>query len=97
MAGSWRRLHNEELHAFYMSPNISIVMKSRMRLTKHVACMGEIRNMYKILFGKPEGMRPLKRHRCTCEDNNRMDFREMGWEGVDRFIWLRIGTNGGLL
>jgi hypothetical protein len=44
--------------------------------------MGE-RNFYSILIGKPEGKRPLERTRYRWEDNIRMDFREIGYEGVD--------------
>jgi hypothetical protein len=45
-----RRLHNEELHNLYASPNIIRVIKSRrMRWAGNVACVGEMRNLYKIL------------------------------------------------
>jgi hypothetical protein len=59
--------------------------------------MGEVRGAYNILVGRPEGRRSLGRPRCRWEDNIKMDLREMGlgmWIG---FIWLRIGTGGGLL
>jgi len=42
-----------------------------------------MRNVYKILIGKPEGKRPLQRPRHRWEDNIRMALRETGWEGVD--------------
>jgi hypothetical protein len=37
-----------------------------------------MRNVYRILVGKPEGKRPLGRLRCRSEDNIRMDLREIG-------------------
>jgi hypothetical protein len=47
--------------------------------------MEEMRNSYSIVVGKPEGKRPLGRPRHRWDDNMRMDLRELGWEGVDRF------------
>ena len=48
----WRRLHNEELHSLYRSPNIAKVIKSRrLRWADHVARMEEVRIAFKILTG----------------------------------------------
>jgi hypothetical protein len=44
--------------------------------------MGEKRNAYGILVGKPEGKRPLGRPRCRWVDNIKMDLVEIGWDGV---------------
>jgi hypothetical protein len=49
--------------------------------------MGEERNMYRGLMGKPEGKRPLGRPRRRWEDGIRMDLREIGWGSVD---WIQL-------
>jgi hypothetical protein len=62
--GSWRKLHNDELHSLYSSPNIFRVTKSRrMRWAGHVARMEEWRGVYRVFVGMPEGKRPLGRIR----------------------------------
>jgi len=47
-------------------------------LAGHVAPMGEMRNGYKVLVGKPGGKRPLRRPRRRWEDNIKMGLREIG-------------------
>jgi hypothetical protein len=61
VTAEWRKLNNEELHDLYSSPRI--IKSRRMRWASHVARMGEKRNVYRLLVGKPEGKKPLGRPR----------------------------------
>jgi hypothetical protein len=91
VTGEWRKLHSEELHNLYSSPDTVRQVKSRrMRWAGHVACMGEERKVYKVLVGKPEGKRPLGRPRRRWEDVVRMDLRETGLGGLD---WIRLAQD----
>jgi hypothetical protein len=53
-----------------------------MRWAGQVALRGK-RNTCKILMGKPEGKRPLRRSTRKWEDNIKMDLREMDWGGME--------------
>jgi hypothetical protein len=76
VTGGWRKLHNEELHNLYSSTDFIRMVKSRrMRWAGNVACMGDMRNAYKILVGKIEGKRPLGRLKRRWKNNIKMDPR----------------------
>jgi len=75
----WRKLHNEELSDLYCSPNILWVVKlRRMRWAGHVVRMGDGRGVHRVLVGKPEGKRLLRRPRHRWEDNIKTDLQEVG-------------------
>jgi hypothetical protein len=89
----WRELHNEELHNLYLFSNIIRQIKSkRMIWAVHVALMGEGTKVLKVLVGKPEGKRPLRKS-SRWGNKIRMDLREIGW-GRSGLNWCRIGTGG---
>jgi hypothetical protein len=67
-----------------------MIKSRRMRWVGHVTRMGETRNAYRILLGKPEGKRPLGRPRRRWVDNIEMNLREIGWDGMD---WIDLAQN----
>jgi hypothetical protein len=67
-----------------------MIKSRRMRWEGHVAQMGETRNAYRLLLGKPEGKRPLGRPRRGWLDNIKINLREIGWNGMD---WIELAQN----
>jgi hypothetical protein len=64
-----------------------MIKSRRMRWVGHVTRMGEKRNAYRLLVGKPEGKRPLGRPRHRWVDNIKMNLLEIGWGVVD---WIGL-------
>ncbi|KAJ4448308.1 hypothetical protein ANN_10323 [Periplaneta americana] len=82
VTGEWRKLHNAELHALYSSRDIIRNIKSRrLRWAGHVARMGESRNAYRVLVGRP---------RRRWEYNIKMDLREVGYDDRD---WIKLAQD----
>ena len=94
--GRWRRLHNEELHILYRSPNIASKYR-RLRWAGHVARMEEGSSASKIVTCKPTGKRLLGRPRRRWEDSIGMDLVEIvniagNWvdSAQDRGYWRAL-------
>jgi hypothetical protein len=91
VTGGWRKLPNAKLRNLYASPSIIRMIKSRrMGWAENVARMGEKRNAYRILMGKPEGKRPLGRPRHWWNNNIKMDIRDVEW---NRMNWINLAED----
>jgi hypothetical protein len=87
VAGGWRRLHNEELHNLYVSPNTVRVIKSRrMKWGGRVARMGEMRKAYIIFVGKGERKTPHGKPGRRWKGNIRMYLWNWSGKVKTRFI-----------
>jgi hypothetical protein len=67
-----------------------MIKSRRVRWAGLVARNWENRNAYRILVGKPEGMRPLGRPTRRWVDNIKMNLREIGWDGMD---WICLAQD----
>jgi hypothetical protein len=91
VTGEWRKLHNEELNDLYSLPNnVRVVKSRRMSWAGHVARMGKVRGVHRMLVGKPGGKRPLGKPGRRWEDNIKMDFQEV--EG-SRGDWMEYAQD----
>jgi hypothetical protein len=84
VTGHWKKLHSEELHNLYSSPNIIRMINSRRMIwAGHVVRIGETRNAHTILAERREEKRPLGRPRRRRENNIKMNLKGIVGEGVD--------------
>jgi hypothetical protein len=72
-----------------------VIKSGRIRWAGHVARIGERRSVYRVLVGKSEVNRPLRRSKNRRVDNIKMIIQELGGGACTGLIWLRIGTGGG--
>ena len=88
--GKERLRERERECVFYLTTSSVATNSRRIRWAGHVALMGQGRGLYRILVGKPEGKRPLGRHRRRWEDNIKMDLQEVGGGCGD---WLELAED----
>jgi hypothetical protein len=90
VTGEWRKLHNEELHGLYTTPDIIRVIKSR-RWAGHVARMGRGETCTGFWWGKIRERDHLKRPRRRWEDNIEVGLQEVECSGMD---WMELAQDG---
>jgi hypothetical protein len=93
VTGEWRKVHNECLNDRYLPSIVRVIKSRRLRWAGHVARIGERRDVYMVLMGKPEGKSPLERSGCRWGNNIKMDLQEVGRGS----IWCSMGTGEGQL
>ena len=62
-----------------------------MRWARHMACIGDRRESYRVLVGKPERKRPLERPGYILDDNIKMDLKKTEYKGVE---WINVVKDG---
>jgi hypothetical protein len=88
MTGEWRKLHNEELHNFYSSPNIMRVIKSgKIWWAGRVVAMRPMRNAHKVTVGKPAWKITIRKPCCRWEDNIKVGWIQLA---QNRVQWLAV-------
>jgi len=91
VVGGWRRLHNEDLH------NLTLHKYYEGDQVKEGDMSGEMRNAYTVLVGKPEGRDPSEDLGVEVRIILQWILGRQGGKVWTGLIWLRLGTNGGLL
>jgi hypothetical protein len=75
---------------FLRASTLRMIKSRRMRWAGHVTGLGQMRSAHRILVGKPEGTRTVRRLQRKWEDNNKIDVREIKWNGMD---WIVLARN----
>lgn len=76
----------------YVHRYIQIHFNDLLKYLGHIAPMGESRGAHRVLVGKPERKRQLERPRRRCEDNNKTEFKEVGWRGGGTY-WIELAED----